>query len=93
MLAQIDELQFDAALVDVEKITMPLDELVRTVSGRTALIRIDLAAVEETPGWDAYLVKSFLMKDLQSAIDAAIMRHPKARRESVVSYSELAGSA
>ena len=89
MLTTIDELQFDAAIVDVEKVGMPLEEFVRRVAGRTALIRVDSSAVEETPGWDGYIVKPFLTKDLHAAIDAAIMRHPKLKAEPSVAYSEV----
>jgi PAS domain S-box-containing protein len=89
MLATIDELQFDAAIVDTDRVGMALEEFVRRVAGRTALIRIDSSAVEETPGWDAYIVKPFLTKDLQAAIDAAIMRHPKVKAEPSVAYSEV----
>lgn len=87
LLDTIDELQFDAAIVDTERVGIPLEEFVRRVAGRTALIRIDTSAVEETPGWDGYIVKPFLTKDLQSAIDAAIMRHPKLKPEKQVAYS------
>jgi two-component system, OmpR family, sensor histidine kinase VicK len=89
MLATIDELQFDAAIVDVERVGMALEEFVRRVAGRTALIRVDSSAVEETPGWDGYIVKPFLTKDLHAAIDAAIMRHPKMKAEPSVAYSEV----
>jgi signal transduction histidine kinase len=89
MLATIDELQFDAAIVDTERVGMALEEFVRRVAGRTALIRIDSSAVDETPGWDGYIVKPFLTKDLQAAIDAAIMRHPKMKAEPSVAYSEV----
>lgn len=77
LLNTIDELQFDAAIVDVDHVGMPLEEFVRRVAGRTALVRIDSSAVDEVPGWDGYIVKPFLTKDLHAAIDAAIMRHPK----------------
>jgi DNA-binding response OmpR family regulator len=87
MLATIDELQFDAAIVDTERVGMPLEEFVRRVAGRTALIRVDSSAVEETPGWDGYIVKPFLTKDLQAAIESAIMRHPKMKAEPSVAYS------
>ena len=89
LLATIDELQFDAAIVDTDRVGMALEEFVRRVAGRTALIRIDSSAVEETPGWDGYIVKPFLTKDLQAAIDAAIMRHPKVKAEPSVAYSEV----
>ena len=89
MLATVDELQFDAAIVDVERVGMPLEEFVRRVAGRTALIRVDSSAVEETPGWDGYIVKPFLTKDLHAAIEAAIMRHPKHKAEPSVAYSEV----
>ena len=87
LLDTIDELQFDAAIVDTERVGMPLDEFVRRVAGRTALIRIDTVAVDELPGWDGYIVKPFLTKDLQAAIEAAIMRHPKLKPEKQVAYS------
>jgi len=89
LLSTIDELQFDAAIIDTERVGMPLEEFVRRVAGRTALIRIDSSAVGETPGWDGYIVKPFLTKDLQAAIDAAIMRHPKMKAEPSVAYSEV----
>ncbi len=89
LLATIDELQFDAAIVDTERIGMPPEEFVRRVAGRTALIRVDASAVEETPGWDAYIVKPFLTKDLHAAIESAIMRHPKMKAEPSVAYSEV----
>jgi two-component system sensor histidine kinase VicK len=89
LLNTIDELQFDAAIVDTERIGMPIAEFVRRVAGRTALIRIDSSSVEETPGWDGYIVKPFLTKDLQAAIDAAIMRHPKIRSDKKPSYSPV----
>ena len=41
----------------------------------------------ETDGWDGQLVKPFLVKDLQAAIDAAVMRHPKVKAEPSVAYS------
>ena len=88
LLSTIDELQFDAAIVDTERVGMPLPEFVRRVAGRTALIRVDASAVEETPGWDGYIVKPFLTKDLHAAIEAAIMRHPKMKAEPSVAYSE-----
>ena len=89
LLSTIDELQFDAAIVDSERIGMPLEEFVRRVAGRTALIRIDPGAVDETPGWDGYIVKPFLTKDLQAAIDAAIMRHPRSKTETPATYSQV----
>jgi signal transduction histidine kinase len=90
LLNTIDELQFDAAIVDTERIGMPLEEFVRRVAGRTALIRIDSSAVDETPGWDGYIVKPFLTKDLQAAIESAIMRHPKkAKAETPATYSPV----
>jgi PAS domain S-box-containing protein len=91
MLTTIDELQFDAALVDTERLEMPLEEFVRRVAGRCALIRIDSSAVDETPGWDGYLVKPFLTKDLHAAIDAAIMRHPKMKPDTNKALSPVAG--
>jgi CheY-like chemotaxis protein/anti-sigma regulatory factor (Ser/Thr protein kinase) len=89
LLAQVDETQFDAALVDTERVGMPLDEFVRRIAGRTALIRIDPVAVEETPGWDGYLAKPFLTKDLRATIEASIMRHPRRKPEAILSYSPV----
>ena len=88
LLAQVDETEFDAALIDVERIGMPLDEFVRRVAGRTALIRIDGSTIDEVPGWDGYLTKPFLTKDLRAAIDAAIMRHPRRKPDAVLSYAK-----
>jgi PAS domain S-box-containing protein len=94
LLSAIDETQFDAALVDIERLGMPGEEFVRRVAGRTALIRIDTSAVDESPGWDAYLVKPFLTKDLRSAIDAAVMRHPKVKAANgAASFAPVAGTA
>jgi CheY-like chemotaxis protein len=91
LLGHVDETEFDAALVDTDRVGMPLDEFVRRVAGRTALIRIDGAPIEEVPGWDGYLTKPFLTKDLRAAIDAAIMRHPRRKPDAVLSYAK--GSA
>ena len=93
LLSAIDETQYDAALVDTERIGMPVEEFVRRVAGRAALIRIDSSAVDESPGWDAYLVKPFLTKDLRSAIEAAIMRHPKVKAGNGASFAPVAGTA
>jgi len=90
LLATIDELQFDAALIDVERVGMPLPELVRRVAGRTALIRIDSSPVDETAEWDGYIVRPFLTKDLHAAIETAIMRHPKTKEPA---FSEVARPA
>jgi CheY-like chemotaxis protein len=91
LLAQVDETQFDAALVDTERIGMPLDEFVRRVAGRTALIRIDPVAVEDVPGWDGYLVKPFLTKDLRATIEASIRRHPRRKPDAVLSFAPAPG--
>jgi hypothetical protein len=56
---------------------MPLEEFVRRVAGRTALIRIDTKAAPETEGWDGQLVKPFLVKDLQAVIEGALLRQPQ----------------
>jgi signal transduction histidine kinase/PAS domain-containing protein len=91
VLAQVDETQFDAALIDTERVGMPLEEFVRRIAGRTALVRIDTSPVDEVPGWDGYLVKPFLTKDLRAAIEAAIMRHPRKKPEAVLSFAKGAG--
>jgi PAS domain S-box-containing protein len=77
LLDAVDEKKFDAALVDVDRIGMPLEEFVRRVAGRTALIRIDTKAAPETEGWDGQLVKPFLVKDLQAVIEGALLRQPQ----------------
>jgi PAS domain S-box-containing protein len=86
-LAHIDETQYDAALIDTDRVGMPLEEFVRRVAGRTALIRIDSAAVDPGPGWDGALVKPFLTKDLHAAIEAAIRQHPRRKTSAVLSYA------
>jgi signal transduction histidine kinase/CheY-like chemotaxis protein len=91
LLAHIDETEFDAALVDTEYAGMPLDELVRRVAGRTALIRIDGSTVAEAAGWDGHLTKPFLTKDLRATIDAAIARHPRRKPATQLSFSKGPG--
>jgi PAS domain S-box-containing protein len=88
LLAQVDETEFDAALIDTDRVGMPLEEFVRRVAGRTALIRIDGSKIEEVPGWDGYLTKPFLTKDLRAAIEASIMRHPRRKPEAILSYAK-----
>jgi len=78
LIDAIDETRFDAALVDVDRVGMPLEEFVRRVAGRTALIRIDNKATPESDGWDGQLVKPFLVKDLQAVIESALLRRPTA---------------
>jgi PAS domain S-box-containing protein len=89
-LAQIDEVEFDAALVDTERVGMPLDEFVRRVAERTALVRIDSVKVEESAGWVGYLVKPFLHKDLLATLETAMARHPRRKPETPVSFTDSA---
>jgi signal transduction histidine kinase len=83
LLDVIDETQFDAAFVDIERLGMKPDEFVRRVAGRAALIRIDPAPVPESDGWDGYLVKPFLVKDLLAVIEAALMRQTRASSQAL----------
>jgi CheY-like chemotaxis protein/two-component sensor histidine kinase len=77
LLDAVDETRFDAALVDVDLVGMPLEELVRRIAGRTAMIRIDSSATPQSDGWDGQLVKPFLVKDLQAVIESAILNQTR----------------
>lgn len=80
LLDAIDETRFDAALVEVDRLGMPQAEFLHRVYGRTALIRIDPAPVKETQGWDGYLVRPFLVKDLLDVLEAAIAHQAKTQQ-------------
>jgi PAS domain S-box-containing protein len=74
ILRALDEGGYDAAIVDVERLSTDPDEFVKKVAGRTALVRLGRDGAEHI-GWDAVLSKPFLIKDLQAALDTAIAHH------------------
>ena len=64
--------RFDVALVDADALGAEEGAFVRAADG-LPLVRI--GAGDGTPGWAATLGKPFLMKDLYSAVDAALGVH------------------
>jgi PAS domain S-box-containing protein len=63
--------RFDVALVDADRLGMPAEQFVARANG-TPLVRIALRMPVAQNGWDAFLTKPFLMKDLYGAVDAAM---------------------
>jgi PAS domain S-box-containing protein len=72
LLRLVDEGAYDAALVDGERLRGAARSFVRRIGGRIPLVRIGLHAPGDDDGWDAFVTKPFLMKDLYGALDAAI---------------------
>lgn len=71
LLRTIAEAPFDVALVDADRLAMPLDAFLSRANG-TPLVRMGLRSTADVDGWAASLTKPFLMKDLYGAIDAAL---------------------
>ena len=71
LLAMLDEGRFDVALVDVDELAMAVDAFLRLARGRVPLVRVGTPREGES-GWDAFVAKPFLMKDLYGAVDAAL---------------------
>ncbi|BDE04855.1 hypothetical protein WPS_01310 [Vulcanimicrobium alpinum] len=74
MLRFLDEAQFDVALVDAERLGMPPERFVAEAAHRTGLVRMGLRMSADHDGWDAFVAKPFLMKDLHTAIGEALGR-------------------
>jgi PAS domain S-box-containing protein len=73
LLRVLDEGAFDVALVDVERLGPDAARfLAQARRAGVPLVRIGLRAPEGDVGWDAFLTKPFLMKDLYAAVDAAL---------------------
>jgi CheY-like chemotaxis protein len=71
LLRTLAEGRFDCALVDADRLGMPPEMFLERADG-TPLVRIALRMPVALDGWDAYLTKPFLMKDLYGAVDTAL---------------------
>ncbi len=85
LLRALADARFDVALVDPDRLAMPLERFLRRAHG-TPLVRIGLRAPDDPVGWDASLTKPFLMKDLYDAVDAAV-DHANGARSSAATSS------
>ena len=63
----------DVALVDADRLGDAANASCARANG-TPLVRMGLRMPAEHDGWDAFLIKPFLMKDLYGALDAALER-------------------
>jgi PAS domain S-box-containing protein len=81
VLQLLDEGAYHAALIDADRLEMAVPAFLRRASGRTALVCMGLRRPAEAGGWDAFVIKPFLMKDLYTAMDEALSR-PKGARAS-----------
>ncbi|GAC1544751.1 MAG: hypothetical protein NVS2B17_26270 [Candidatus Velthaea sp.] len=77
LLFAIGEAQYDAAIVDVDKLEeRAVEALVAGVNRRLALVRMaGKRSASTRGGWDATLRKPVLIKDLQAAVESAIGHH------------------
>jgi PAS domain S-box-containing protein len=71
LLRTLTDGRFDCALVDADRLAMPAEDFLARASG-TPLVRIALRMPAALDGWDAFLTKPFLMKDLYGAVDTAL---------------------
>ncbi len=75
LLRILDDGVFDVALIDGERLGLDsADFVARAKRSGVPLVRIGLRAPAQPAGWDAFLTKPFLMKDLYGAIDIALRR-------------------
>ena len=71
LLRALADGRFDVALVDADRLGMPVETFLKRARG-TPLVRMGLRTPASIDGWDAYVTKPFLMKDLYGAVDAAL---------------------
>jgi len=71
LLRTLADGHYDVALVDADRLGMPAESFVMRANG-TPLVRIGMRMPVVRDGWDAFLTKPFLMKDLYGAVDAAL---------------------
>jgi DNA-binding response OmpR family regulator len=71
LLRTLADGHFDVALVDADRLGMSAETFVARANG-TPLVRIGVRTPASYDGWDAFLTKPFLMKDLYGAVDAAL---------------------
>ncbi len=70
LLRVLADARFDVALVDADRLAMPVERFLSRAAG-TPLVCIGVRA-PDGGGWDASLTKPFLMKNLYGAVDAAL---------------------
>jgi len=78
LLRTLAEGRYDVALVDADRLGMSTERFLARTNG-TPLVRMGLRMPAALDGWDAFLTKPFLMKDLYGAVDVAI-DHANGRR-------------
>ncbi|HTD38096.1 MAG TPA: ATP-binding protein [Candidatus Limnocylindrales bacterium] len=78
LLRALGDGRYDVALVDADRLGMPADQFLRRANG-CPLVRIALRMPASLDGWNAFLTKPFLMKDLYGAVDAAMDQSNGAR--------------
>jgi DNA-binding response OmpR family regulator len=71
LLRALADAPFDVALVDADRLEMPVDDFLTRTDGMP-LVRMGIRLTADVDGWGAFLTKPFLMKDLYGAIDAAL---------------------
>jgi PAS domain S-box-containing protein len=72
LLHLLDDGSFDVALVDADRLELPAETFTQRARAQAALVRVGLRLPPSRDGWDAFVTKPFLMKDLYSAIDEAV---------------------
>ncbi len=82
VLQQLDEGVCHAALIDADRLEMESAAFIERARGRTALVCMGLRRPAKNAGWDAFVTKPFLMKDLYTAIDEALVHAKGAARAS-----------
>ncbi|HEY4439917.1 MAG TPA: ATP-binding protein, partial [Candidatus Elarobacter sp.] len=70
---------FDVALVDADRLELEPETFVARAQPHAALVRVGLRRPPQSNGWDAFVTKPFLMKDLYSAVDEAVAHANGAR--------------
>ena len=78
LLRTLADGHFDVAVVDADRLGMSAETFVARANG-TPLVRIGLRMPASRDGWNAFLTKPFLMKDLYGAVGTALER-PNGRR-------------
>jgi PAS domain S-box-containing protein len=91
LLRLLDDGVFDFVLVDAERLAGGEESFVARASGNVPLVRVGLRPPEPSQhGWDAYMTKPFLMKDLYDIVDTVLDQANGGRSSAAVSS---AGSA
>jgi CheY-like chemotaxis protein/anti-sigma regulatory factor (Ser/Thr protein kinase) len=72
LLAALDESRYDAAIVDVDRLSPDGAPLARSVADRTTLVTIASSTPAAAGGFGSVLRKPFLLKDLYAVVEAAV---------------------